>query len=333
MIKQELLKKVGSIDQICDAKMSRIIGGKADQSIIIHVFNAAGLSFTVIPSRGLDIVDASFKGIPIAYISKNGIVSPFLYETYNDGFHRSFTGGLLTTCGLSSIGQEGYDDFEFLETHGRYSHIPAEDVHIEKKWEDNDYRISITGTVFETKLFGVNVVLKRTISIGLYSTDIHINDTVENIGFVKQPHMMLYHFNVGYPLLDSCSIFRKSNSTIQSRDPISTEELNAYHTFIEPINNKPEMVFFHENFIDDIAYAEIENPKLKMKFKVSFDTKQLPILIQWKSMSQGDYALGIEPSINYPTSRKDAKNKDMLNYLQPFEKRHYDLRIEFSTTS
>ena len=114
MNKLDTLKHTGNISQICDALMSRIIGGKDDGVIIINVYTGSGLTFTVVPSRGLDIAQASYNGNAISYISNNGIVSPHLYEEANKGFLRNFTGGLLTTCGLTYMGADSTEKGNYL---------------------------------------------------------------------------------------------------------------------------------------------------------------------------------------------------------------------------
>mgnify|MGYP006304069093 CR=1 FL=1 len=94
----EILHRVGDISQICDARRSILSEGRSRGVEIVDVYNAAGLRFTIVPSRGMDISHASYKGMPFAWRSAVGEISPFLYQPEGYEWLRSFFGGLLTTC-------------------------------------------------------------------------------------------------------------------------------------------------------------------------------------------------------------------------------------------
>ena len=62
--------------------------------------------------------------------------------------------------------------------------------------------MSITGKIKQTKIFGPSLELRRTISGTIGQASIRIHDEVINIGNTPAPHMILYHFNFGWPLVD-----------------------------------------------------------------------------------------------------------------------------------
>ena len=62
--------------------------------------------------------------------------------------------------------------------------------------------MSITGIIKNTTLFGPAFELRRTISGKIGSASIVIHDEVLNRGNSPAPHMMLYHCNFGWPLVD-----------------------------------------------------------------------------------------------------------------------------------
>ncbi|MEG2882882.1 MAG: DUF4432 family protein, partial [Christensenella sp.] len=74
--KEELTKRVGDMSQIADAREGVLSAGKADGVRVIDVKTGGGFSFSILPSRGMDIAWADYKGIPVAYIGKSGVVSP-----------------------------------------------------------------------------------------------------------------------------------------------------------------------------------------------------------------------------------------------------------------
>ncbi len=53
----------------------------------------------------------------------------------------------------------------------------------------------------EVSALGRDLRLKRRISMTLGQPVLTIHDRVENHGYETTPHMLLYHFNLGFPLL------------------------------------------------------------------------------------------------------------------------------------
>ena len=79
MKKTEVLERIGDIKQICDARKMTYTEGKSSGVEVIEVKTGSGFAFTVLPSRCLDISNASFKGIPLAWKSSTGETSPFFF--------------------------------------------------------------------------------------------------------------------------------------------------------------------------------------------------------------------------------------------------------------
>jgi hypothetical protein len=62
--------------------------------------------------------------------------------------------------------------------------------------------------VRQTALFGEVLSLKRRIELPVFGTTVRLRDQVRNDGYRPARHGVLYHFNVGYPLLDrNCRLF------------------------------------------------------------------------------------------------------------------------------
>ncbi len=73
---------------------------------IIEAYNASGLTFTILPDRGMDIWTAHYNGVPLTWISQG---SPHPAD-FGQSWLRQFNGGLLTTCGLTHVGPPEKDD-------------------------------------------------------------------------------------------------------------------------------------------------------------------------------------------------------------------------------
>lgn len=337
MSKNDLMKHIGHISQIAGAKHYTFSEGKAKGVSAIDVKTGTGLSFTVVSDRGMDIAQAEYKGIPLSFISKTGIVSPSYYEEPGSGFLRNFYGGLLTTCGLTYMGAPCEDEGIKLGMHGRISNTPAYNVSIYEEWEDDDYVIKIRGKVNESSLFGENITLTREIITHLGSNKIILKDQVENEGYNAQPLMLLYHCNFGFPLLSSTSTLFTSNGTVRGRDDIAKNGLEHYSTFEDPTHDYKEQVFYHDLSPDDNnhVFAGIYNNSLNetgLGVKMTFNKEQLPHLIQWKQMGEGDYVLGIEPGTWYPEGRAKAKKLGQLQMIEPGEIKYFYIEFEIIDT-
>ena len=161
--REDLARRVGQISQIAGARASELSSGLAKGVEAIDVKTGTGFEFTVLPDRALDIAWASYKGAPVGYISKSGVVgATHFVERGAEGFLRNFFAGLLTTGGLSNIGPPCQDGDESFGLHGRVSNIPAEDVCVSQGWQGDDYKIRLAGAVRQARTFGECLVENLT---------------------------------------------------------------------------------------------------------------------------------------------------------------------------
>lgn len=327
--RQELMKRVGDISQVAGARKYQISEGKGKGVEVIQVKTGSGFEFTVIPDRGLDIAYAGYKGMPISFISKTGITSPFSFEEPGDGFLRSFYAGLLTTCGLTYFGPSCKDGEEELGLHGRATSILADDVCIIQDWVEDDFMIKIRGKMRQSVVFGENILLTREIRTSLGSNKVEIIDEVENQGFDPQPLMLLYHCNFGYPIVSSVSEIRGDFLRTTAKDSEAEKGMQDHRIFEDPIHEYKEQVFFHKMKADENNYGKVSliNNNLNLGIYVKYDMTTLPNLIEWKQMGEGDYVVGLEPSTWYPLGRNIARERNELEYIQPFEKKKFSVEI------
>lgn len=119
--------------------------GKAEGVKAARIDTGSGLSFTILPGRGMDIPDASYRGIPLHFFSGTGITAPTYYEEPGLGWLRSFFVSLLTTCGITYSGAPDEDQGQALGWHGRISNAGAENVCINQEWQDDEYVMTVQG--------------------------------------------------------------------------------------------------------------------------------------------------------------------------------------------
>jgi hypothetical protein len=284
-----------------------------------------------VPERALDITVCRNNGMSLAWMSSAGGTHPAFADNQGLGWLRAFGGGLLTTCGLDQFGGPNQDSDEALGLHGRISNLPAKAVGYTAEWRDDEYVLEITGEMRQTRLFGENLVLRRRISTALGSSKLRIEDTIANEGFEPWPHMLLYHINLGFPLVGPSTRLNVDSTEVVPRDDAAKPGLDQWSEFQTPTAGYSEQVFRHQPQAADngVAQASVENPDLGLTLQLSFDQQALPYLFQWKMMGQGAYVLGVEPAnCGVLQGRATARKQGDLPILHPGEQRDYWLEIE-----
>jgi hypothetical protein len=302
-MKTDLAKKLGNIDQLAGVRFERVEGGSAAGSRLLHVWNAAGLSFTVQPDKCLDLYDCSFRGVNLAFHSKNGMTAPGRFLPEASAFFSYWSGGMLATCGLGNVGGADVSDpLDPQPIHGRIGYAAAEALSADAFWQGEDYVLSVSGRMRESRLYGRNLELHRQIRTTLFSREIEITDTVTNLSDAPEPVFLLYHFNFGYPLLDETSRFFGPRSEIT---PGSSDGERDHLSMHAPVDAAPQQTFLHKPFEQGEVTAGIVNPARKLAAYLRYDTRALPYLLEWKCLKSHDYVLAAEPT-NCPANNRET---------------------------
>lgn len=330
LTKQELLSRIGNVRQIAGAQRMLVTEGKGKGLSVIRVRNGRGLDFTLLPDRALDIFETYFKGAPLAWISTNGQVNGSRYDDQEAGWLKTFGGGLLVTCGLRNVGPPCTMGDEHFGLHGRISSIPAEHVSIRSFWKEDNYHTEISGEIRETNVFGENLACYRTIAVSSENDSIRINDRIVNEGFKADYLALLYHFNLGSPLLGKESEFHIKTENTSVRD--SNAPNDSWNQFFPPAADYEEIVYLHKPVADQDGSASCVflNRRSGLKIGFRWDAKSLPYLSQWKMLGQGEYVSGIEPGNCFPLGREHEITQKRMTKLQSFEEISVSLELEIA---
>lgn len=343
----ELLSYVGDVSQVAGATRLTYSEGPERGVEVIRLRTGTGLDFDVLPGRGMDIVGASYQGVPLAWHSACGSPHSAHYQPQGLGWLRSFPGGLLATCGLLNAGSPGADPAHSvlgsgaptedvavvkLGLHGRVANTAARNVLADGSWCDEDYVLDALGKVREAVVFGEALELERTVEAFLGESTIHISDKVTNLGHDSQPHMMLYHINLGWPVVSPESRLLLSAGGSEARDDVAAPGLRDCLRFEAPRDSYPEQVFYHTMVPNEqgLCHAAIVNPTLRGGFGVgvTYSAENLPEFVQWKSMKRGTYVCGLEPANCRVGGRAAERDAGRLCMLEPGASLEYDVFIE-----
>lgn len=316
---------IGHDSQVYGIEEHRLVGGKGDGMRLLEVNNGKGLELTVSLDRAADISRLRFRGINMSYFSPCGYVAPAYYDCVGGNWLKSFTAGFLTTCGLRAVGSPCVDEGEELPLHGTIANQPAESAY----WLEENGELVVRATVKDEGIFAPKLRLMREIRVSLEKNDVTICDTIENTGDTKQPLEILYHMNMGYPLLDEDSVVEIPSIGVTPRDDHAAEDIENWMHMIKPEAGYVERCYYHK--FEKEGKASIYQPKLGQGLEITFDAKELDGFVEWKMMGVRDYVLGLECGNCYPDGRDVMRRTGMLKFLEPGEKKTYQVKVRMFT--
>ena len=338
----ELLARVGRLDQLAGVQLVEASDGAERGVRLLRFRTGAGFEFDVLVDRGFDIGRAWLGGRPLSWWSPVGLISPWLHDSAGIEWFRGFPGGLVSTCGLDHSLLGGTDDStvfnyphrrtETYGLHGRYTGLPARLAGYGASWHQDECVLWAEGEVIQAALFGEQLVLHRRIEADLGGTALRITDTVTNTGATACPHMLLYHCNVGFPVVDADA------ELVYPAGPgvcVSEASDPAYRELLGPRADFVEECYEHDMAAgpDGLVSAAVVNRNIGLGVYQRYQRAALPRHITWRQLGTGTYVVAMEPSTNRDAGRFDARSRGELQHLSPGEQRHYALEIGALTST
>ena len=329
--------KISNTHQIGGIETSILDNGQGKGVRIAWINTGSGLRFKVVFDRAMDIADAFYNQNSLTWISHVGVSPPDPSATTGINWLNGFGGGLLTTCGLTHVGSPEKDAYGKRGLHDSISHTPAIIGSIfQPDLRTGDLKMSITGRMIQSTVFGPHLELKRTIWAKLGNPQINIIDEVTNLGNEPAPHMLLYHFNFGWPLIDKGTKilwegqWKSRGSNLDNFIFNGGSDFKTCKAPIEEHNGNGESVAFIDINSDTSGICEcaVFNPDLPLKVRLRFKKEQLPWLTNWQHWGVNEYVTALEPGTHPPIGQSAAREQGQLIFIQPKETKVYDLEIE-----
>ena len=320
-------KYIGNPLQIRGAEQYVLQNGRGDGMHFLYVRNGKGLEMWISLDRAGDVSRISYKGDNMGFFSACGYVAPQYFDGKGTGFLKSFTAGFFTTCGLTAVGSPCTDDGEELGLHGTITSIPAELYSI----EETETELVIKLKVKDTTVFARKLVMDRVYTVSYLDNTFTVCDTVTNHAEKTSPYMILYHCNMGYPLLSENSIVKIPNNNVVARNENAEKFIDTALNIETPVSDFTERCYFYdvkEN--GGIAKVGIFNQDINKGLVMSYDKQSLPCFTEWKKLQNTEYVLGLEPGNCIPDGREAARKNGTLKFLEP--KQSATTTVTFSFT-
>src|SRR5438094_6317443 len=298
----------------------------------------SGLAFDVLVDRAMDIGPAEHAGRSFAWRSATGFRHPGLHE-YRDedglAWLRSFS-GLVVTAGLdhtlftAEVDAAQYK-YPFRKSvwnglHGRIANIPARLIGYGEEWRSPDTcTLWAEGEVRQAAVFGEHLRLHRRIEADLGGNAIRLTDTVTNHGFDPTPHMLLYHINLGWPLVNEGAQFVAPIARTRWSTQSVREQRISYQRFPAPQSGFVEQVYAHDVVAaaDGSVSAVLVSGELQMGLQLEWSVNEFPYFFEWLHLREGAYAVGLEPSTHDVEGDAAARANGSMIWLGAGESRAY----------
>jgi hypothetical protein len=326
---QYLLRRLGGIEQLTGINRLTYTGGRRDGIRAFEVYNTAGLHFNVLESRCLDIFNLWYKGTPLAFVSKPGMVAAPFTDLHGVNYLRSIGGGMLYTCGLTNVGDPFIEDRVDDIFHGRIRFIPAENCGSYAGIEGDEYRLRVSGEMRDASLFYEHLVLKREISTTMDSKSIVVQDILDNRGVTEQEYMIMYHLNCGYPVVDeNCTLFIPS-AGVKPMNPSAEKLIDQWDKVFAPSDTISDDIFVHSLFHDPegLVHTALYNEKIGLGISYSFEFSAMEYIVEWRCGKSTDYCMGLFPANNHCAGRKFERENKTIKHIKPFEQKKLGVTI------
>jgi hypothetical protein len=316
-------------------------GGK-QEGVDLIVVNNGRLSFTVVPTRGMNVLKVEMGDIRLGWDSPvKEVVHPQFVNLQSRGGLGWLEGfnEWMVRCGMEWAGHPGKDKFinntgdeaeMDLTLHGKVGNIPASEVEVIIDREP-PYRIRIRGRVDERMFYGPKLELWAEISTEPGSNAYRIEDAVTNYGAYDQEFELIYHANYGPPLLEQGSRFVGAIKQITPFNAHAAKSTASFAEYAGPTKGFIEQVYVLVPFADEKNRASVmlRNANGDKAVTMSYAVDQLPYFTLWKNTTalEEGYVTGLEPGTSSPANRSIERKAGRVPKLKPNETRKFAIDI------
>jgi galactose mutarotase-like enzyme len=308
----------------------RLQGGLCAGVDVVEIDNGA-IRVLVVPTRGMAIWKAWRGELEVGWQSPvRGPVNPAfvaLWEPSGIGWLSGFD-ELVARCGLESNGAPEFEQGRLkYPLHGKIANLPAHRVEVTIDGDAGE--LAVTGVVDEARLFGAKLRLTSTVSLRVGEPKFRITDRVENLSAAPGDFELLYHINVGRPLLEPGAKVVLPVRKLAPRNARAAEGLPQWDSYAAGEPNFAEQVYFLQlaAAADGQTEALLRNSHGHQGLSLMFNTEQLPVFSLWKStQSQSDgYVTGLEPGVNFPNPRSFEQQQGRVVPLAAGQQRTFEI--------
>jgi hypothetical protein len=312
----------------------RLAGGRREGVLLLELV-AGDTRVFILPDRGLGIWKMVCGGVELGWQSPvAGPVHPAFVPLgepsglgWLDGFDE-----LVARCGLVSNGAPEFDAAGRLAhgLHGRIANLPAHELAI--TLDEEAGTITLAGAVDETRFLIHALRLETRLVFSADRPRIAWTDTVTNRSERPATMQLLYHVNLGPPLLGAGAEIVAAIDELAPRAAAAAADIPTWNRYDAPRAGRGEEVHFARIRPDaaGLASALLVAPGGSQAAGLSWRADTLPCFALWKNQGglADGYVTGLEPATNYPNPRSFEEAQDRVVPLAPGEQVRFELALE-----
>ncbi len=315
-------------------RTTRLSGGRREGVRLVEL-SAGDTRVMVLPDRGLGIWKMVAGGVELGWQSPvQGPVHPSFVPLaepsglgWLDGFDE-----LVARCGLVSNGAPDFDASGRLTygVHGRIANLPAHDVAV--SLDEEAGTVTLTGSVDETRFLIQALRMETRLVLDASRHRIAWTDTVTNLSDRPTTMQMLYHVNMGPPMLGAGAEVVAAIDELAPRDAHAAADIPTWNRYDAPRPGRSEEVHFARlrAAADGRATALLVAPDGHRAAALTWQTDTLPCFALWKNQggAADGYVTGLEPATNHPNPRSFEESQGRVVPLEPGASVRFELAIE-----
>ena len=318
-------------DQHFSIEQKVLHGGKQEGSKIIVISSKNGLTITLSPTRGMNLLRVEGFGTKMGWDSPvKEVVNPAFInlESRNglgwlEGFNE-----MMVRCGYEWTGHPVTADGQIYTLHGKAGNTPVSLVEVDVA-DTAPHEIRIRGLIKESTFKKADLQTMTELRYVPGSNRFSLHDVLTNHADYPHDYQIIYHSNFGTPILEAGARFLAPAASISPFNDYAKAGLDTWQTYAGPTKGFGEMVFNIKPLADENheTLAAVVNKANDKGASIQFDTRQLPVLTLWKNtdtLKQG-YVTGIEPGTSYAYPVTIEREQKRVKQLQPGASTQFDL--------
>ena len=332
LTRAELTERGGDIRQFAGVRLGELGDGFERGVRTVDFRTGSGLDFTVLADRGLDIGAANFNGAALAWQSPTSYAHPAFY-----GAGRARLAARLRRRADDHVRA----DLLWRAERGRGAAVGAARPGVQPGGHASGLRRGLARR--RVRAVGQrpdpgSALLRRergaapAHSAWLGSSRLVVEDAVTNEGYDTTPHMMLYHCNLGYPVLSEDSELLIDDAEVFARDEICAAGLPGHRRFARPCRATPSRCSStsHKRMLRASPASAVNRTfdgGRGLGAYLRWHAAELPWMIQWKQIGQGAYVAGLEPATNWTIGRAAEQRCGPAEVPRAGRERNYRLEL------
>lgn len=324
-------------------RLRTLHGGKQEGSQLLSI-RTDDMEIILIPTRGLGFHSVTAGDAQLGWESP---VTEVVHPSFMDLGSRGGLGWLdgfnewLCRCGLEWSGHPGEDRFVNnvgdeatmdVTLHGKIANIPVSKLSV----TIDDGVIMVEAETHERMFHGPKLVLHSRVHIPKRGTAFRIEDIVENRSSRPQEFQLLYHCNVGRPVLGDGAKVVIDAASIEPFNERASEGLASYDTYGPPTPGFVEQVYCIVPKPDPQGTARVllHDAQGATGVALSYRLDELPCFTLWKNTGavEDGYVTGIEPGTSFPRTRRLEREAGRVPVLQPGQARSFGITVDVVAT-